>query len=754
METIDEHFARRLREREDDGSGQGSPTATEDRRTDPATLRLLFDAQVQSRHLDFAARWLQAQGKGFYTIGSAGHESNAALGLVSRVDDPALLHYRSGGFYAARARVGRSDNPVRDILLSLTSATSDPMSGGRHKVFGHPGLSIIPQTSTIGSHLPRAVGLAFALGLGAATGVGSPWPADAIVLCSFGDASANHSTAAGALNAASYLVHREIPCPILFVCEDNGIGISTRSPGEWPAAALQRLPGLSYRQVDGADPEALLAVVAESVAAVRESRRAAVLHLRTVRFMGHAGSDAELAYRSRSEILADYARDPLLGTARALVDRGVMSAREILDTYEHVRLQVMDEAKRVLDEDRLATRAAVMAPLALPTAATTARETISAQRRGEAWAGRPPEAGSPMTLAQAINATLADLMIAHPEALVFGEDVALKGGVYGVTRTLRKRFGGMRVFDTLLDEQTILGTALGAALAGFVPIPEIQYLAYLHNAEDQLRGEAASLRFFSNGQYQNGMVVRVAGLAYQRGFGGHFHNDNSVAVLRDIPGLVLAVPSHPAEAPGLLRTCFDLAHRDGRVCVFLEPIARYHSRDLLEDGDGGWTAPYVAPDAEEARTPLGEVGLFGEGRDVLIVTFGNGVHLSRRAAATLAEGGVASTVLDLRWLAPLPVEALTGVAAGFDAILVVDETRRSGGVAEGVLAALVDSGYDGRLSRITSADSFIPLGPAADTVLLGEADIVDAVHALLPSPTPALPSIRNTRNIHDHKERP
>lgn len=752
METIDEHFVRRLRERGDHGSDRG-PATWEDRRTDLSTLRHLFDAQAQSRHLDFAARWLQAQGKGYYTIGSAGHESNAALGLVSRVDDPALLHYRAGGFYAARARAASSDNPVRDILLSLTSAASDPMSGGRHKVFGHPRLSIIPQTSTISSHLPRAVGLAYALGLGPGTGVGSPWPEDAIVLCSFGDASANHSTAAGALNAAAYLVHRKIPCPVLFVCEDNGIGISTKSPGEWPGAALQRLPGLSYRQVDGADPEALLAVSAASVAAVRESRRAAVLHLRTVRFMGHAGSDAEVAYRSRSEILADYARDPLLATAQALVDRGVMSAAEVLDTYEHVRLQVMDEAKRVLDEDRLATREDVMAPLALPTAAPSAPTAISDERRTAAWAGRPPEAGSPMTLAQTINATLADLMIAHPEALVFGEDVAVKGGVYGVTRALRKRFGGLRVFDTLLDEQTILGVALGAALAGFVPIPEIQYLAYLHNAEDQLRGEAATLRFFSNGQYQNGMVVRVAGLAYQRGFGGHFHNDNSVAVLRDIPGLVLAVPSHPAEAPGLLRTCFDLARRDGRVCVFLEPIARYHSRDLLEDGDGGWTAPYVAPDAAEASTPLGTVGLFGEGRDVLIVTFGNGVHLSRRAAATLADGGVASTVLDLRWLAPLPAEALTRVAAGFDAVLVVDETRRSGGVAEGVLAALVDSGYGGRLARVASADSFIPLGPAAETVLLGETEIVDAVRELLASST-AAPSTRDTRTIHDDRERP
>jgi len=731
METIDEHFVRRLRALGRSPAGNG-PLA------DDGALRHLFEAQAQSRHLDFAARWLQSQGAGFYTIGSAGHESNAALGLLSRVDDPALLHYRSGGFYAARAARAGSTHAVRDVLRSLTSAKSDPMSGGRHKVFGHRGLGIIPQTSTIGSHLPRAVGLAYALDLGRETGVESPWPGDAVVLCSFGDASANHSTVTGGLNAAAYLRHRDLGCPVLFVCEDNGIGISTRSPSGWPAAALQSLPGLRYWHADGADPGSLLSVVSESLATVRESRQPAVLHLRTVRFLGHAGSDAEIAYRSRTEILADYARDPLLGTALALVDHGLMSPPEVLDRYEAVRQEVMDAAKEAADEERLTSRAAVMAPLTFADRMPTADQALSEDDRVRAWGGRLPEDGPPMTLAQSVNAALADLMTAHAEVLVFGEDVAVKGGVYGVTRGLRKRFGGRRVFDTLLDEQTILGTALGTALAGFVPIPEIQYLAYLHNAEDQLRGEAATLRFFSNGQFHNGMVVRVAGLAYQRGFGGHFHNDNSVAVLRDIPGLVLAVPSHPSQAPGLLRTCIQLARQDGRVCVFLEPIARYHTRDLV-DGDGEWTASYTPPQDARSHTPLGEVGRHGDGRDVLLVTFGNGVHLSRRAAATLATSGVASTVLDLRWLAPLPVEALAAAAREFPAVLVVDETRHSGGVSEGVVAALVDAGYEGRLSRINSADSFIPLGPAAETVLLAEDDIVQAAHDLLGTSTTTSP---------------
>ena len=198
-----------------------------------------------------------------------------------------------------------------------------------------------------------------------------------------------------------------------------------------------------------------------------------------------------------------------------------------------------------------------------PLTAHRPEAVLAAARRTGKEASPDAGAAPPVTLAGSINAALADVLTIWPQAMVFGEDVAVKGGVYGVTRGLRKRFGGLRVFDTLLDEQTILGTALGAALAGLLPIPEIQYLAYLHNAEDQLRGEAASLAFFSNGQYHNGMVVRIAGLGYQKGFGGHFHNDNSVAVLRDIPGLVVAVPAHPAEAPGLLRTCVGARARGG-----------------------------------------------------------------------------------------------------------------------------------------------------------------------------------------------
>ena len=218
--------------------------------------------------------------------------------------------------------------------------------------------------------------------------------------------------------------------------------------------------------------------------------------------------------------------------------------------------------------------------------------------------------GDPQPMSRLINWALADLMLAHGEIVLAGEDVGRKGGVYGVTQKLQARFGAGRVIDTLLDEQSILGLAIGMAHNGFLPIPEIQFLAYLHNAEDQIRGEAATLSFFSNGQYANPMVVRIAGLGYQKGFGGHFHNDNSLAVLRDIPGLVIACPSTGADAARMLRECVRLAREEQRVVVFLEPIALYSMRDLHAEKDGLWMRRYPA---ESERIAFGEVGVHGGG---------------------------------------------------------------------------------------------------------------------------------------------
>ena len=504
-----------------------------------------------------------------------------------------------------------------DILRGVTAARTEPIAGGRHKVFGHAELAVIPQTSTIASHLPRAFGVAFAIERAKKLGVDCPWPSDGVVVCSFGDASLNHATAQAALNSAAHTAYQGLPLPLLFLCEDNGLGISVPSPQGWVEQALRSRTQLRYAYADGTEPEQVLATARELVDWIREHRRPAVLHLRTVRFLSHAGADVESAYRSPQAIRADWDADPLLATGRLLAATAGWSGERLVRDYTDTGVRVRalaDEAARI---PQLDSAAEIVRPLAPRTAPQRAR-----------WPAAPN--GEPLTLSLAINAALSDALDRDRAVLLFGEDVAVKGGVYGVTRGLQKRFGAGRVFDTLLDETSILGLALGAALCGFLPVPEIQYLAYLHNAEDQLRGEAATLQFFSRGQYRNGMVVRIAGYGYQKGFGGHFHNDNAVGVLRDIPGLVIASPARPDDASAMLAACLATARADGSVCVYLEPIALYHTRDLYDEGDELWLAP---PSSDEIA--LGSARTYGDGDDLTIVTWANGLRMSLRAARAL-----------------------------------------------------------------------------------------------------------------------
>jgi 2-oxoisovalerate dehydrogenase E1 component len=715
-EPIDEHFLTAVTAM----SGSAGERSHQDALRDGSSLTVgdclaLFDAQVGSRHLDLGARWLRSHGNGYYTIGSSGHEGNAAVAAALRPTDPALLHYRSGGFFLARAAQVGGRDPLRDVLLGLVAAVEEPIAGGRHKVFGRHDLNIIPQTSTIASHLPRAVGVAFSIARAKKLGVVCPWPDDAVTVCSFGDASVNHSTAVGAINAALHSAYQGVPMPLLFVCEDNGIGISVKTPRGWIERTYRNRDGLRYFDADGCDVAATYDAAAAAASWVRAHRRPAFLHLQMVRLMGHAGSDYEPAYRHPEEIAADFDRDPVLRTAELLVNHGVLTPAQVLGRYEAKRASVIELTGAVAGLPQLASAQAVMKPLQ-----EGLEEAVAASPESLAAAVRSGEPDAPLTLALAINRALHDILDRYPEAMIFGEDVARKGGVYGVTRGLLGKTSSARVFDTLLDEQSILGLALGAGVSGLLPIPEIQYLAYFHNAADQIRGEGATLQFFSNRQYRNPMVVRVAGYGYQKGFGGHFHNDDSIAAIRDIPGVVIASPARPDDAAAMLHTCVAAAKAAGMVCVFLEPIALYHTRDLHAEGDDGWLAAYPTE-----GVPIGRARIYGDGTDLTMLTFGNGLRMSLRVARRLESIGISTRVADLRWLAPLPVEDMIRESVATGRVLIVDETRRTGGVGEGVLAALVQHGFTGAVDRVASRDSFIPLGDAALEVLLSE-DTIEA----------------------------
>mgnify|MGYP005841186563 CR=1 FL=1 len=718
VQIVHENFIKRLKVRD---LPESRPKANGDKAYRDVLYRC-FNSQLVSRHLDMQARKMQARGSGYYTIGSAGHEGNAALAEALLDKDISFLHYRDAAFFIHRALLIRNEYPIRDLLLSFAAAKDDPIASGRHKVLGAKDLNIPPQTSTIASHLPKAVGTAFGIGLNKKLKHKGALDHDAIVMCSFGDASVNHSTALGAFNSAQWSARQGAAMPILFVCEDNGIGISTRTPHNWIQDRFDAGNEMAYFHADGLSLTNMLATSQKAADYVRRTRKPAFLHMSCIRLYGHAGADMQSAYMNDHEITDIEANDPLLHSARELLETGIASAEELLGLYTRTGGEIAKASREMDNIPRLESAKEVAASLIPSSRKMAAALKISQKKRKHHFGSDTSLMNKPQHMARLLNWSLHDLMLEYPEIVMMGEDIGPKGGVYNITSKCHEKFGSSRVINSLLDEQSILGLAIGMAHNNILPIAEIQFLAYLHNAIDQLRGEAATLPFFSNGQYTNPLIIRIAGLAYQKGFGGHFHNDNSFAAIRDIPGVILACPSNGVDASAMMRESVRLARQEQRVVVFLEPIALYMTRDLHEDKDNGWCFTYHHnPD----RIKIGDIGVHGEGRDLAIISYGNGYYRSRQAARILEkEKGIQSRVIDLRWLAPLNIQAIIHEVRECAHILIVDETRRTGSLSEELLTRLIESGLDQPVERLTAQDCFIPLGRAFEATLPKCADIV------------------------------
>lgn len=725
---LEQQFYHRVRHQ--DFPSKSTEIALSDVDIDAETLLQLFESQLQSRILDLLSRKLRAKDQAYYTISSCGHEGNVVFGEVFRPTDMAFLHYRSAALVLQRLKRAKIQDPIGDLLKSFVASASDPISAGRHKVFGSVECWIPPQTSTIASHLPKAVGTALAITRAKAIRYKGKCPEDSVVLCSFGDASVNHASAQAAFNTAQNLQYQGFPLPIIFICEDNGLGISVPTPRGWIAENYSRRLGLTYIAVDGLDVLDVFRGAKQAEQIARIEKKPVFLHMTCKRLLGHAGSDIETEYRSETEIQDDLAADPLLHTARILIENQLILVEEIILRAETIAKEIELQADHIISLPKLISAETIMAAIIPKPPRVIARPIPQASERQRLFADHEKQMVLPRTLSQSINLALMDLLLQYPNLLIFGEDVARKGGVYHVTTNLQKKFGPKRVFDSILDETTILGSAIGFAHNGLLPIPEIQFLAYLHNAEDQLRGEAATLSFFSDGQYCNPMVIRIPSFAYQKGFGGHFHNDNSIAVLRDIPGLIIACPSMGDDAAKMLRTCVRLAHEAGRVVVFLEPIALYMTKDCNVSGDNLWVTHYPEPSESIA---LGEINCIGNSNNLAIVTFGNGYYLSRQAQHILqTQYQLEIKVIDLRWLSPLPWDALCQTLQTVSNILIVDESRETGSLSEGLLTGLYER-LDPlpTLSRITGLDSFIPLGQAWQYVLPSRDAIVERCLQLL-----------------------
>ena len=627
--------------------------------TTPALLTL-FDAMAGSRLLDIHARRMREHGRGFYTIGSAGHESNAYVAAALRPTDPALLHYRSGGFFLARSlQAGRSlDDALRAVLLSMLAEHDRPglrrpaQGVGRRRAGGHP------------ADLDHRLAPAPRARRGACPSAGpSGWAcaaagrADAVTVCSFGDASLNHSTAAGALNAAG-LHRRAGPAAAAAVrlrgqrhrhlgAHARRLGRARRpAPGHRVLRRRRRRP----RRRPGA------------------ARRAAVDLVRRPTPPGAAAPAHRPLPRPRRQRRRD--RLPRGHRAHAPIARATRcspspAASAAARTWRSATTAIADRLAELRERARrhpdAHDRRQVIAPLAPRRGRRIAADAVLAAeptRREEVFGGRLPEDAGPMTLAQAINAALTDALAARPEMLVFGEDVGRKGGVYGVTRGLAHRFGAARVFDTLLDEQSILGFGLGLGVsAACCRCPRSSTWPTCTTPRTSCAARRRRCASSPTARTRNPMVVRIAGLAYQKGFGGHFHNDNAVGVLRDIPGLVVAVPSRPEDAAPMLRACLAAApgRRPGqRLPRADRAVPRAGPARARRHGAGSARIRRRRRPTTTRRSAA--PACTATAGDLTIVTFGNGVRMSLRVAAPPRRDGIGVRVLDLRWIAPLPVE--------------------------------------------------------------------------------------------------
>jgi len=450
----------------------------------PSELISLFESQILSRHMDLKARILKNEGKCFYTIGSSGHEGNAVFGKVFLYTDMAFLHYRSGPFFIERSKQVPGSTPIYDMALSFMASSEDPISGGRHKVLGSKDLYIPPQTSTIASHLPKAVGTAFSIDRAKDLDISErKLKADSIVLCSFGDASVNHATALSAFNTASWVSNSGGHVPIIFICEDNGTGISVPTDEHWIEQNFSNRPGLQYVQTDGLHLIDLIIKSRRVEHDCRIDRSPIFLHMKTVRLMGHAGSDVEVGYLSLSEIEATEFNDPLLHSARILIENNCLSAEEIMRLYESIRSQVNHVFDAATLRPKLESAEKVMESIIGNQTTRKAPKQPTQKARKKLFGKEFNRMDQSHHMAKLINYTLSDIMLRYGNTLVFGEDVAQKGGVYHVTADLYKQYGIRRVFNSPTDETSIIGFGMGFGHNGFIPIPEIQFLAYLHNAE-------------------------------------------------------------------------------------------------------------------------------------------------------------------------------------------------------------------------------------------------------------------------------
>ncbi len=664
---------------------------------EPGLMKHIYRSLLLARRMDERLMVLLRQGKSHFHIGSSGHEAAqiAAALLFEPGVDWAFPYYRDLPFVLEWGM-----SPYEVFLHSFGKA-EDPSSGGRQMPshWGHKKLNIFTQSSPTGTQFLHAAGVAMGMRLRGQEGK---------VYVSSGEGTTSQGDFYEAVNLAS----RE-RLPLFFHIENNNYAISVpyakQAAGVDASAMLAGYPNLFRGYVDGTDFFLTFETIRRALEHVVQGIGPALVVSETVRLHAHSSSDDQRKYRPEAELAQDLLRDPIVRFKERCNEMGCVSTEEARQVEEEIEALIAEAEKRAL-------------AAAAPDPGTVGRhlfvETNIQPRPVEVESVPAGQAGADLVMVDAINLALAEEMERDGDIVLYGEDVEDgKGGVFGATRGLLKRFGKTRVFNSPLAESTILGSAIGLAAYGLRPVVEVQFVDFIWPGFNQLKSELATIHYRSNGAWKAPVVVRTPVGGYIHG--GLYHSQSPEAIFAHIPGLKVVYPSNAADAKGLLKSCI----RQDDPVMFLEHKGLYRQRFAARSDAG-----------PGALVPLGKANRVLSGDAITLVTWGMQVHKTQQALLSIGATQKAD-LLDMRTLVPLDWEAIAASVKKTGKVLIVHEDNLTCGFGAEIAARIVGELFedlDAPVRRIAALDVHNPYAAELESQVLPQVDqIARAIQDLL-----------------------
>ena len=651
----------------------------------------VFRKMALSRRLDEKMLILLRQGKSFFHIGASGHEAAqlAAAVLIRPGEDWSYPYYRDGAYCIGLGMT------AREQLLCFLSRADDPNSGGRQmpQHYGHKDLRIVSQSSPTGTQFLQAVGTAIARKMEETKDV---------VYVSSGEGTTSQGDFHEALNWAS-----NAKAPVIFHIQDNEYAISTHKSEQMADSVYTMTAGfknLSRYDVDGTNFFETNLAFKQAVERARRGKGPSLIVSNVVRLLPHSSSDDQRKYRTPKALEEDRKRDPLTILEDQCIREKLISAKEIEKIRTEVKAQVDADTEWAEGQEH-------------PDGDTALDHIYS----GDIPMNEPSfdAVADKVVIVDAINHALKEEMARNDKMVIYGQDIAdPKGGVFTATKGLSDEFGIDRVFNSPLAESSIVGTAVGMAVAGYKPVVEIQFGDYIWTAMMQLRNEVSTLRYRSNNAWKCPLVIRVPVGGYIHG--ALYHSQSIDGYFIHMPGIYLAYPSNAADAKGLLKM----------ACRMDDPVIYMEHKGLYRQGYAATEEP-----GEDYALPFGKGRIVCQGNELTIVTWGAMVQKSIEGIKSLALADGVVEIIDLRTLNPLDLDMIEASLEKTGKVLVVYEDNLTNGPGAEISALIADRFFellDGPVRRVAAKDSPVPFNWFLEEKILPQTeDVSIAIQELL-----------------------